>query len=122
MEEQRTLEKGTHFHNRAALLEALRHWLETTDDETIGDTTRFAGTPWVSFESSLGIVNINADTTRNAVARMLDYRKANSVQWSVIENSRGKVNKVIFSASDSHQGWYAYLRTPVDQPTSLGDR
>jgi hypothetical protein len=113
-----SLEKGTHFRTRDEFVAALRRWLETTDEETIGDTERFARAPWISFESSAGIVDLNADTNRRAVERMLGHSAAD-VSWHVIENRRGKINKVAFDLNDTHEGWYAYLRQPLDAPQEI---
>ena len=110
-------ERGTHFNSRGELVEALKKWLEESDDETIGDT-KFARAPWLNFDSSAGIVDLNADTSRQAVQRMLQ-KGASGEPWHVIENQRGNINKVVFHQSDSHEGWYAYLREPLSAPQEL---
>jgi hypothetical protein len=118
--EQRGLPKGTHFVERSALLGALERWLETTSEKTIGDAGRFARAPWISFESSAGIVDLNADTKRSAITQMLEHVHAHPDEpWWVIANRRGSVNKVVFDRNDSHEGWYAYLRTPLSAPSVL---
>jgi hypothetical protein len=39
--------------------------------------------------------------------------------WHVIENNRGKVNKIVFDFNDTHEGWYAYLREPLAEAQEL---
>ena len=117
MTEQTSFERGTHFQSRAQLIEALEGWVAGGNDETIGDV-EFKRSPWISFDTSAGIADINADTRRDAVERMLRQTRANQ-PWHVVENRRGSVNKVVFDANDSHEGWYSYLRQPLDAPQEL---
>lgn len=111
------LEKGTRYKSRGELVEALEKWIAESDDETIGDTS-FARAPWLSFDSSAGVVDLNADTNRQAVERMLQ-KGGGDEPWHVIENRKGNINKVVFHPSDSHEGWYAYLRESLSAPQEL---
>ena len=111
MTEGPSFERGTHFRSRSELVAALQRWLDDTDDDTIGDL-KFGRAPWLSFDTSAGLADLNADTRRTAIERML-RRSTSHAQWRVIENNRGKVNKIVFDTSDTHEGWYAYLREPL---------
>lgn len=114
-----TFERGTHFHDRSQLVEALKRWVEETDEDTIG-ALAFGRAPWLSFDTSAGLVDLNADTRRTAVERMLQHaRRQPSATWHVIENNRGRINKVVFHPNDTHEGWYAYLRDPLAAPQEL---
>jgi len=115
MGQSKSFERGTHFRSRNDLVDALSRWLEDTDDDTIGDL-KFGRAPWLSFDTPAGIADLNADTRRPAVERMIRHADA---PWHVIENRRGKVNKIVFDTADSHEGWYAYLREPLDVPQEL---
>jgi hypothetical protein len=117
MTEQTSFERGTHFQSRAQLVAALEHWVAEGNDETIGDL-KFGRAPWISFDTSAGIADINADTRRDAIERMLRQTR-DGQPWHVVANNRGKVNKVVFDQSDSHEGWYSYLRQPLDAPQEL---
>ena len=120
MEQDGALAKGKHFASRHEMVVAIQRWFDETDDETIGDVERFARAPWINFDSPAGPIDLNADTSRRAIGRMLkQVRSRPHEPWHVIENQRGKVNKVVFSLDDSHEGWYAYLRDPLDAPTTL---
>lgn len=114
-----TFERGTHFHGRAQLVGALKGWVEETDEDTIGDLS-FGRAPWLSFDTSAGLADLNADTRRDAVERMLQHaHREPAATWQVIANNRGKVNKIAFDPSDTHKGWYAYLREPLATPQEL---
>jgi len=69
--------------------------------------------------TSVGLADLNADTRRSAIERMLAYSRRTDAPWHVIENNRGKVNKIIFDKSDTHEGWYAYLREPLAAPQEV---
>jgi hypothetical protein len=112
-----SFERGTHFTSRAELVRALKRWVEESDVDTIGDLS-FKRAPWVSFDTSAGIADVNADTRRDAIERLL--RQASGDRpWHVIENRRGSINKIVFDLSDSHEGWYAYLRQPLGAPQEI---
>ncbi len=119
MPEGTTFERGTHFRSKAELIEALRRWFDDTDEDTIGDL-KFGRAPWLSFETSQGPADLNADTRRTAIERMLRHssRKPDA-PWRVIENNRGNVNKIVFDTTDTHEGWYAYLREALTAPQEL---
>lgn len=112
-----SFERGTHFTSKAQLIAALERWLREGDEETIGDL-KFKRAPWISFDTSVGIADINADTRRDAVERMVRQTR-DGKPWHVLENRRGSVNKVVFDANDSHEGWYSYLRQPLDKPQEI---
>lgn len=117
MTEGNSFDRGTHFQSRAQLIAALERWVKESDDETVGDL-EFKRAPWISFDSSAGIADINADTRRDAVERMLRQTREGK-PWHVIENRRGSINKVVFDPNDSHEGWYSYLRQPLDRPQEI---
>lgn len=119
MTESATLAKGTYFCDRASLLEALEQWVSQTNEDTIGDPS-FGRAPWISFDTTVGIADLNADTTRSAIERMLkSTRMHQQAPWQVIENRRGNINKIAFDLRDTHEGWYAYLRQPLAEPTTI---
>lgn len=118
MNEGATFERGTHFRSQDELVGALQRWHTDTDEETIGDL-KFGRAPWLSFDTSAGIADLNADTRRTAIERMLRHPSKADASWQVIENNRGKVNKIVFDISDTHEGWYAYLREPLAAPQEL---
>ena len=117
MTEGTSFVRGTHFRSRSELVAALQRWHDDTDDDTIGDL-KFGRAPWLSFDTSAGIADLNADTRRTAIERMLRCSTADS-PWQVIENNRGKVNKIVFDRGDTHEGWYAYLREPLAAPQEI---
>lgn len=81
---------------------------------------RFASREALTFETRLGLVNVNADTTRDAIERMVRHaQRMPHAEWHVIANERGTINKVVFDPDDTHEGWYAYLRDPLTAPATL---
>lgn len=110
-------ERGTLFRNRHELVAALKRWVDETNEQTVGDL-RFKRAPWISFDTPAGGADLNADTRRDAVERML-RQTSEGRPWHVIENRRGSVNKVVFDLNDGHEGWYAYLRQPIPEPTEI---
>lgn len=118
MTEGASFERGAHFRGRGELVAALQRWHDDTGEDTIGDL-KFGRAPWLSFNTSAGIADLNADTRRTAIERMLRHPSRNEAPWHVIENNRGKVNKVVFDTSDTHEGWYAYLREPLAAPQEI---
>lgn len=117
MTEGTSFDRGTHFRSRSELVAELQRWHDDTDDDSIGDL-KFGRAPWLSFDTSAGIADLNADTRRTAIERMLRGSTAHA-PWQVIENNRGKVNKIVFDTSDTHEGWYAYLRQPLAAPQEI---
>lgn len=103
-----------HAKTLSELIEVFSHWLATSSAETIGDKARFARAPWVTMESPLGIVEINADTRREAVAYFAGRATAASsgVSVRVVTNQRGRGNKVVLDGGGGPPGWYAFLRRP----------
>lgn len=117
-----SLARGTHARTGSELIAILENWAAHSDDETIGDVSRFPRTPWISVETPLGLMDLNADTRRSAVEALLEHHRRGgpSLELHVIANRRGRVNKVVFHPGvPSPTGWYAYLRDETPAPTSM---
>ena len=111
-------DQRTTFDSLEAAVEALREWVEQTDEDTVG-AAEYGQEAWIGFDSAHGRVKINSDTRREAVERMLRAHE-NGASWRVDENADGVVNKVIFDEDRAtQQGWYAYLLEPLAAPSSL---
>lgn len=108
--------KGTHFRSREELVDFLGSWLaDNKAIATIGDVSRFARAPWISVETPFGLMDINADTKREAVERLVLASNERPLKWVVRANNRRRFNKVAFAINDNAHGWYAYLRKPLTQ-------
>ncbi|MBP2416870.1 hypothetical protein ACFFOM_15380 [Microlunatus capsulatus] len=106
------------------LTEALRRWYDESDAATVGDVGLFGGRPAIAIAIDLGdkTAVLNVDTKRSAVAAYLEHARTNGVDapWRVVANTRGNVNKVIFSDEPAAAaGWYVYLRKPLVEPATL---
>lgn len=100
----------------------LRRWYEESDAGTVGDVATFGGRPAIALDLGDHEAVLNVDTKRSAVATYLAHADANGTDalWSVVANTRGKVNKVIFSEDPAAAaGWYVYLRQPLAKPTTI---
>ena len=100
----------------------LRRWYEESDAGTVGDVANFGGRPAIAVDLGDHAAVLNVDTKRSAVAAYLAHADANGVDapWQVVSNTRGRVNKVIFSDDPAAAaGWYVYLREPLVEPTTI---
>ena len=116
------ISRGTHARTGSQLVALLSDWMTNSDDETIGDVTRFARAPWISLETPLGLMDLNADTRREAVAVFLDHvnRGGLRLELHVVPNRNGRLNKVVFDpARPPPPGWYAYLRDEAPAPQTM---
>ena len=114
--------RGTHARDGSELVALLSAWVAQTRDETLGDASRFGRAPWVSVETPLGLMDLNADTRRSAVEAFLERarRQGGSFELQVVANRRGRLNKVVLDpTAPPLTGWYAYLRHEVLAPTSM---
>jgi hypothetical protein len=94
---------------KRALLSLLRTWLSDSDSLTIGDTSKYHGAFWGTADISGHKVRLAADTTRQAVERVLDEIAAHPERpWRVVRNRRGRITKVQATEREV-PGWYAYI-------------
>ncbi len=118
-----SIDRGTHARTGDELLRVLGDWLDTSGDETIGDVSRFSRAPWMSVETPLGLMDLNTDTRRSAVAAFVEHarRHGPGIELHVVANQRGRVNKVVYDQTRRPPtGWYAYLRHEAPEPQSFG--
>lgn len=122
VETDTSLSRGTHARTGTELVSLLATWLTKSSDETIGDVSRFPRAPWISVETPLGLMDLNADTRRSAVSAFLDHARLfeGAIELHVVANRRGRINKVVFDpAKPTTIGWYAYLRKARPASTSM---
>lgn len=113
--------KGQRYATKRDLLAGLEAWLGRSSADTVGDTSRYKGKPWLFIDSPAGRIRIHADTTRAGIeALVAAARTARSYDWLVVANDRGRINKVLF-CEERTPGWYAYLTEPLDQEGPIGD-
>jgi hypothetical protein len=111
--------KGLYVRGEAELLDTLHQWLKSSDAPTIGDTSRFHGAYWVTFEIDGLRVKVAADTTRGAVRKVVAALEEHpNKRWRVVANQNGRINKVIITDS-VEPGWYAYLPRGLDHEIVL---
>jgi len=115
------LPRGMRLTGKRQLVATLARWLSQTSAPTIGDVGAYGGHAWVFVDLDGQQVVLNADTKRAAVDTFVrDSTPDPTRPWSVIANSRGRVNKVLPNpAGDPLPGWYAYLTRPWPQPGRL---
>ena len=111
------IERGSHLSSLGELIETLAQWLDHSDDSRLADTT-YGRVGWLTVDTPLGTMTINADTRRDAIESLVDAaRSASGLRMNVIANRRGRVNKVTFDNCPT-QGWYAYIDPPLSTPAS----
>ena len=113
------LPKGLRLHGKAQLIATLRAWLSSPGPPTIGDTSGFHGRFWISVDIGRHRVRLAADTTREAVQRVIDEIAAKPDRpWRVVANEQRRVNKVILTQR-VEPGWYAYLTNPLKAESDI---
>ena len=99
------------------LIDALAAWLDHSDDSQLANTT-YGGVGWLTVDTPLGTMTINADTRRDAIESLVEAGRSDTgLRMNVIANQRGRINKVTFDNCSVH-GWYAYIDPPVSMPVS----
>ena len=98
--------------SKTELANLLDEWYRTSRAMTIGDSQGYGRAPWIHLVLADGHAVLNADTVRGAVRTYLDdvRQRGAEVQWRVVANARGRINKVLYTPSgDRLPGWYCYL-------------
>jgi hypothetical protein len=95
----------------------LRRWLQASRQPTIGDTSRFGGSPLIKVTVDGREFVLNRDTKRSAVASFTEAAAraggAGNLPWHVAPNARGNRNRMSYRPDDSPTpGWYAYTPHP----------
>jgi hypothetical protein len=104
---------------KGALLSILRTWLLNSDSPTIGDTRRYHGAFWGTADIGGHRVRIAADTTREAVERVVGEIAAHPERpWRVLRNRRGRITKVQATEREV-SGWYAYIHPALPGEVEL---
>lgn len=113
------LPRGLHVHGKSGLTSVLREWLSKSDAATIGDTSGFQGRIWVTAEIEGYRVRLDADTTHDAVQKVVDEPAAQPTRpWRIVRNQRGQITKVQPTARPI-TGWYAYIHPPLPRETEI---
>ena len=116
------LPRGIKASGKREFADTLRRWYESSRAKTIGDVGNFGGRPCILVELGDHQAVLNVDTKRTAVAAYLAHVReyGPDASWRVIANTRGAVNKVIFTDNPADAaGWYLYLRRPLPTPGEI---
>jgi hypothetical protein len=114
---------GTAVTGVLELQRVLAHWIEASDQPTVGDVGTFGGSPVITVRMGADEFVLNRDTKRAAVRAFLGAAGraggADRLRWHVATNARGGVNRVTYRSDDAPTpGWYAYIRG-VSEPRDL---
>jgi hypothetical protein len=121
MNSQTLLEKGTTFYSKADFNNALQEWYQETAEKTIGNH-EYNQSPWLFVELGSYKFYLNSDSKREGISKYLQLVKQypDNLPWHIVENNRGKVNKVTFGNEKLKiPGFYFYLAKPLEQVTEL---
>ncbi len=110
--------KGVDVGSFESLLERLRRWIDQTEEEVVGNSPNFGGTPWIHFSVSGVRCRLNADTKRSGVAEVLQRSNLPGFRVGVGLNNRGKCNKLLFNG-EAVPGFFAYTASEQIAPTEL---
>jgi len=92
----------------------LLNWYQSTNEKTVGDVGNFGQQVFLWVEDNGSKFRLNADTKREGVEVYLNILKENNspLNWSVVANLKGKMNKVAFGENKIKiRGFYLYLDT-----------
>jgi hypothetical protein len=96
----------------------LRRWLGYDPSDTIGGDQGYGGRAWLWVHEAGDLFYLNSDTSRQAVQRyvtLLD-EASGDLEWSVVANRRGVLNKVAFGAANEViPGFYLYRKVEAGQ-------
>lgn len=99
--------------DRSQFHELLRRWHSTEPLElTIGDTGTYGQRAWLWVQEDGHDYRLNIDTTRDGVTSYLALVGiyGEGVEWCVVMNARGRMNKVAFGPERLVlSGFYFYL-------------
>lgn len=103
----------------------LSHWVNVSDQLTVGAVASYGGTPVIGVRVGSDRFDLNLDTTRTAVRAFLASAAraggAGRLPWHVTVNQKGVLNRVSYLPDDTPTpGWYAYLKPAADAPRPLG--
>ena len=107
----RYVPRGSVVESKTDLVALLEAWLVTSDAATIGDVSTFGGRAWLTIKLDGHKVVLNSDTKREAVEAFVRSGGYDTA-WHVIANSKGTVNKVVYTLSEDLPGWYCYVHPP----------
>ena len=105
---QRALSLAADMAAKRELIDTLAAWLDPSDATRLVYTT-YGGVGWLTVDTPLGTMTINADTRRDAIESLVDAGgSASGLRLKVVANRRGRINKVTFDNFRTH-GWSAYV-------------
>ena len=117
-----SIPRGARVASKTELANMLDEWYRKSRATTIGDSSAYGRAPWIHIDLPDGHVVLNADTGRGAVRSYLDdvRQRGAEVPWRVVANARGRINKVLYTASVRRlPGWYCYLDGDLDIERTL---
>jgi len=79
--------------------------------DTVGDAVKHGGKAWIWVRRLARHYHLNADSTGDGVAEYLGLwvRHGSSLQWTIVPNARGRMNKVAFGPEKREiPGFYLY--------------
>jgi len=80
------------FHKR------LQDWLHSSHDNRVGSESVQGNTPWVFVRDGSQYFHLNADTTRQAVERYLQFVAVHGddLEWEIVPSQRGNMTALVY--------------------------
>jgi hypothetical protein len=77
----------------------LQTWYQGTEEDTVGGSVRYGGTPWLWVRYKGDLFHLNADTSRAGVREYLRLISSHTdLPWTVVEGRSGRRTKVLFGS------------------------
>jgi hypothetical protein len=98
MEKMLIMTRNLNILDRQSFDSWLLNWYQNTNEKTVGDIGNFGQQAFLWVEDNSTKFRLNADTKREGVKVYLDLLKENNnaLNWSIVANLKGKINKVAF--------------------------
>ena len=99
-------------HTRQRFNELLKSWYQNNSEDTVGTCGDYGGVAFLWAVHDSNKYYLNADTKRSGVGEYLEMLKryANNLQWSVVKNQNGTMNKIAFGPEKKKiRGFYLYV-------------
>lgn len=113
--------EGTSLVSLDELVDRLRLWLRTTDEELVGNSPRFGGKAWITFPLGGVRCRLNADTTRAAIAEFVAAHDQSPFSVDVAKSQNGRCNKLHVNGR-TLRGFYGYTIEDQAAPRTLHRR
>ena len=101
------ISKGSPLRSKDEFNQILKVWSMVNSESTASvGSSSYSQKPWIWIEIGSSLYHLNSDTKLFGVNEYLEYKNSD---WSLIENDKGVVNKIVNSPNRKPiEGFYLY--------------